>query len=451
MIVRTHSNRGPLYRQLGWFITLRWVVVATLTVGALVERRFAWFGEIWVSFLSVAAVIFLYNAAMRVTLPHVNGRKVLRVLTGAQLLLDMLALSVLVAWTGGVRSPLIAFFVFHMVFASLLLPRRAAYACAGAASLLIAGGLALSGHWPQDRVDHLALCGIIVTLALTVMLTNRITQDLRAHRRRLVRQNRRIKAMSDQLRQQQQALVQHEKMVAMGRMAAGVTHEIANPLACMDSLLQLAQRRPERIKPDTVQTLRDQVQRINQIIQQMKAFAHPAEASPQTAALNQVVEQSLDMVRFDRRLRNVEIRREFDPAAATVEMSPQALQQVLVNLLLNAMDAMSSTPQPVLTIRTQRREGWCAVEVTDNGHGIDPQDMPRLFEPFFTTKPVGKGTGLGLSISYSLMQRQGGSISVRSQSGRGASFTLRLPTHAGSSRPRESSATPIGGAENPRG
>jgi C4-dicarboxylate-specific signal transduction histidine kinase len=290
----------------------------------------------------------------------------------------------------------------------------------------------------------------VLTLVLTVTLTNHITHDLRAHRRRLLRQNRRITAMSRQLRDQQQALVQHEKMVAMGRMAAGVTHEIANPLASMDSLLQLAQRRPERVTPATFDKLREQVKRINEIIQQMKAFAHPTALQESLSMpLNDVAAQALDMVRFDPRLKKTDVRREFDPSAGAVAMSPQALQQVLVNLVINALDAMSNAAAPTLTIRTQRREGWCVIEVADNGHGIDPQHLPRLFEPFFTTKPVGKGTGLGLSISYSLMQRQGGSISVRSQAGEGATFTLRLPTSETASRARESSAAPIGGGENP--
>jgi C4-dicarboxylate-specific signal transduction histidine kinase len=164
--------------------------------------------------------------------------------------------------------------------------------------------------------------------------------------------------------------------------------------------------------------------------------------------LNDVVEQAIAMVRFDPRLKQTEVRREFDPAAGVVSMAPQAIQQVLINLIINALDAMGATEKPLLVLRTQRREGWCAVEVIDNGHGVDPRHMPRLFEPFFTTKPVGKGTGLGLSISYSLMQRQGGSISVRSHSGRGATFTLRLPTDAARSRDREPSVAAIGGREN---
>ena len=445
---RRRVSRGPLFKQLRWFITLRWVAVSTLIVGAVVERQSGWFGGRDEAFLAVAAAILVYNVAMSLALPRVRRRGFLRALAWAQLLLDMLALTALVIWTGGVRSPLIAFFVFHMVFASLLLPQVFAYASAIAASALIAAGLAVTDHWPDNRVDTLNLAGMLITLVLTVMLTNRITRDLRAHRRRLTRQNRRIKAMSDQLRRQQQAFVQHEKMVAMGRMAAGVTHEICNPLASIDSLLQLAQRRPERMQPQSIQTLREQVQRINQIIQQMKTFAHPTEMQTQTLPLNDLLEQALAMVRFDPRLKNVELRREFDSAAGSVVVLPQAFQQVLVNLIVNALDAMAQTESPVLTLRTHRREGWCVVDVIDNGHGIEPRQLSRLFEPFFTTKPVGKGTGLGLSISYSLMQKQGGSISVRSQPGHGATFTLRLPAVPCSSRRRETLGARIGGGEN---
>jgi two-component system NtrC family sensor kinase len=239
-------------------------------------------------------------------------------------------------------------------------------------------------------------------------------------------------------------------MIAMGQMAAGVTHEITNPLASIDSVLQLAQRHPDRVKPQTLQTLREQVQRINQIIRQMKTFAHPAEMAAQTLPLNAVVEQALDMLRFDPRMKNVEIQREYDPATGAIVLWPQAIEQVLVNLITNALDAMAESSARVLGVRTRRRDGWCVIEISDTGHGIDPQHMPRLFEPFFTTKPVGQGTGLGLSISYSLMQKQGGSISARSKPGRGSTFILRLPAEGGeASRKREAVAEPVALPENP--
>jgi C4-dicarboxylate-specific signal transduction histidine kinase len=284
-----------------------------------------------------------------------------------------------------------------------------------------------SHRWPLEQPDKLVLLGWAITLALTVYLTNRITRGLRCQRRRLLRQNRRIRAMSRDLRRHQQAMIQHEKMVAMGQMAAGVTHEIANPLAAIDSVLQLVQRRPERMKPETVATLREQVARIHQIIQQMKTFAHPAEQDRQTLGLNDVVEQALHMVRFDERLKRVTVDRRLAADAGDVPMLPRALQQVMVNLVANALDAMADTPDPRLTITTARHNGWATVEVSDNGHGIAPEHVEHLFEPFFTTKPIGKGTGLGLSISYSLIRKQGGSISARSEPGVETAFVVRLP------------------------
>jgi C4-dicarboxylate-specific signal transduction histidine kinase len=425
MSINRHRRR-PLYAQLRWFTQLRWLAAAGVIVGGFVDHRFAIFGA-EKEILAVGVIIGAYNAVLTLLLPRVNR---LTLLAMAQLLLDMVCLTMLITWTGGVRSPLIGFFVFHMVFASLLLRTATAYASAVAACVLIACGLALSHKWPGSRVDELLLVGMQLTLILTVMLTNRITLDLRNHRRRLMKQNRRVRAMTHELRRQQEALVQHEKMVAMGQMAAGVTHEITNPLASIDSVLQLALRRPERVRPEMMQTLREQVARISQIIQQMKSFAHPQESQFQRMRINDVVEQALTMLNFDRRLKSVEIRREFDACGEAIPLLAQALQQVLVNLIINALDAMAACEHPLLIIRTRRSEGCWTIDVIDNGHGVAPANMQRLFEPFFTTKPLGKGTGLGLSISYSLMQKQGGSISVRSQEGKGTTFTFRVPLDA---------------------
>ena len=181
------------------------------------------------------------------------------------------------------------------------------------------------------------------------------------------------------------------------------------------------------MRPEAVTTLREQVQRIHQIIQLMKSFAHPAEMEAQTVVINDVVTQAMEMVRFDPRWAKVHCERVLGADVGTVRVMSQAVQQVLVNLIINALDAMETTPSPRLVIRTTRREGWCELEVEDNGPGISPEHRQRLFEPFFTTKPVGKGTGLGLAISYSLVERQGGKISVKTEVGRGTIFTVHLP------------------------
>lgn len=452
---RGQRRRGPVFVQLCWFVRLRWVAALAVVVGAWINQRWLHWYSPSSYILIVGLAVFFYNVLLWWTLRSiarpVGRRPLLLALVWAQLLADLICLSLLTLWTGAVRSPLTPLYVLHMVFASLLLPRAMAYAAAMAAIAMNLLTLRLAGQWPEGRDDLVLLAGRIVALLATVHLANHLTRSLRRQRRRLIRQNRHIRSMSRQLRLHQRAMVQHEKMVALGQMAAGVTHEIANPLASMDSLLQLMQRTPDRVRPEAVQTLREQIDRINQIIQQMKTFAHPADMMQQTVQLNEVVEQALHMLRFDKRLKSVRVERQLSPDVGSLPLLPQALQQVLVNLIINALDAMAQTPEPVLLIRTERREGACLIEVNDNGTGIAPEHMGRLFEPFFTTKPVGKGTGLGLSISYSLIQKQGGSISVRSHPGKGTSFVIRLPVRdpGAASRNREVSSSGVAVSEKP--
>ncbi|MHC4413747.1 MAG: two-component system sensor histidine kinase NtrB [Planctomycetota bacterium] len=257
-----------------------------------------------------------------------------------------------------------------------------------------------------------------------------------------------LKALNEAIKSQQQALIQHEKMAAMGQMAAGVAHEISNPLASMDSVLQLVKRQPGQLPPETIATLRQQVERINRIVRQMTAFAHPNETDWATMPLNTVVEGALGMVRFDHRIRDVEVVRELAPEAGTIHLMPQAVQQVLVNIILNALDALAEKAEPRLVVATRREDSWCVIDVTDNGKGIAPEHIDHVFEPFFTTKPLGQGTGLGLSISYNLIERHHGRCEVRSTPGQGATFSIHLPASGPPSCIREGPDDPIPSSEN---
>jgi two-component system, LuxR family, sensor kinase FixL len=239
-----------------------------------------------------------------------------------------------------------------------------------------------------------------------------------------------LRTAHDTLKRQQKALVQSEKMAAMGKMAAGVAHEIANPLASMDSILQLAQRRAGRDGKAqlSVESLREQVDRIDRIVRELTNFAHPDSAEWKVVPIGEIVQEALRMVRFERRLNEVTIHCDCADDAGKVRIIPQQMHQVIVNLVLNALDALGDVDQPRITITARCDEEWGHVEVSDNGHGIEPETLSRIFEPFFTTKPVGCGTGLGLSISYSIVQRHGGRLEVASTPGEGTTFTITLPT-----------------------
>lgn len=371
-----------------------------------------------------------YNGLIRLAIARI-GRRWLIWLAGVQIVMDLGCLTLLTLWTGGMSSPLTGMYVFHMIFASLLLSGQLAYTMAAAAIVMLIGGLIVSG---QSSSEKTLAAGWMVTVLLTVYLTNHITQGLRRQQAQLVARNRRIRRMGRWLRRQEKAMAAQEKMAALGQMAAGITHEIANPLAGLDAMLQVMQRKPEKLDGQSVEKLRGQVARINGVVREISTFAHGGEEHWETLPINEVVESAIRMVSFDSRMDKLKLQKYYAESIGSIRMMPQALRQVLVNLLTNALDAMEQVSRPQLEIRTERNGPWCLIRVTDNGHGIAPGHIERVFEPFFTTKPMGKGTGIGLSISYSLMRRQGGQILVSSRPGQGSTFTVRLP--AGEAAPR---------------
>jgi len=427
------DSQGALPGQLRWFIRLRWGITAGVIAGALVDRYWVGWYEDHGGMLAVGGCLLGYNVLLHVLLgsrPRPAKRPgALIALAWLQIVTDLACLTVLTLWTGGVHSPLLGFYVWHMVIASILLPHLVAYAGAAMSGVMLTAGLWLTGQWPDSRPDKLLMLGWLAMLVGTVYLASNITRKLREHRRRLMEHRQRLVSMSQELRRQQRAMVQQDKMAAMGQMAAGVAHEIANPLACMDSLMQLVQRKPERMKDEVFDKLREQIVRISEIVRQLTHFAHPDEARWETISIHDVVDRALQMMRFDDRIRKGHVRVEQQrsrDACCMVTAQPHALVQVLVNVILNALDAMADEPDPQLDIRAWGQEGKCFIEVTDNGHGISPEHRDHLFEPFFTTKPVGRGTGLGLAISYRLIRSHGGDIEAENLE-KGARFTIHLP------------------------
>ncbi|MFO0832613.1 MAG: ATP-binding protein [Phycisphaerales bacterium] len=420
-----------LYSETRWLMRLRWAAgVVMIVLGA---AHWVWLHVYTITYepvlmgAAILAVNALLLAALRRTPRIATSIPDLITFGSIQIHLDLLCLTLLSVWTGGVHSPVLPAYFFHMIFASLLQPRTRAYAIAIVAVGGLSLGLWLQDLWPQTRAEVVHLSAWILTLMVTVYLTDRIARSLYIRERARTRQLDRIRALTATLRAQQDSLIQTEKMVAMGQLAAGLAHEITNPLASMDSVLQLMQRRPESPRPDAVATLREQVQRILRIVRQLTSYAHPGRGRIETLPVNEVVRSSLDMLAFNRKMERVTIDCVLDDHTGSALINPQALQQVLVNLLVNAFDATAAHPTPHVTIRTRRDGTHCLIEVADNGSGIAPEHQARLFEPFFTTKPVGQGTGLGLSICARLIKEQDGHITVHSTHGQGATFTIRLP------------------------
>jgi signal transduction histidine kinase len=243
----------------------------------------------------------------------------------------------------------------------------------------------------------------------------------------------------ERLRALNEHLIRAEKLAAAGALAAGVAHEVNNPLASISSLIQILQSRPlgSESEPETREMLRlasTQIARISQVLRDMMDFARQRPPARAPLDLARVVESSLRLAGFDKDFKRLRVATDFDDAAPRVSADADQMQQVFLNLLLNARDAMPEGGE--LRVRTffDESAGEVVVEVADNGQGISADALPHVFDPFFTTKRT--GAGLGLAVCYGIVTTHGGSITVASDGdGRGATVRVALPA-GGSVRER---------------
>ncbi|HEY6010165.1 MAG TPA: ATP-binding protein, partial [Nitrospirota bacterium] len=223
----------------------------------------------------------------------------------------------------------------------------------------------------------------------------------------------------------EEELFQATKHASVGRLAAGVAHEIGNPLASISSLVQ--ELLAENISPfekESLGTINQQVHRIARIVRNLGDFArlYPRQKVPMN--LRDILENTLNLVRYDKNFRKIEIRtdvRETPP----IKIDPDQIQQVFLNLILNARDAMPDGGK--LSISVGVADGSVEMRFSDTGHGVDAEVRDKIFDPFFSTKGPSKGTGLGLSICYSIIKDHGGTIEIDSEKGQGTRFTIRIP------------------------
>ena len=234
------------------------------------------------------------------------------------------------------------------------------------------------------------------------------------------------------LRQTRQQLVVAEKLAALGELTAGVAHEINNPTAVMlgnlDIMVSELGKNAAPVQNE-INLVIEQIFRIKDIINRLLQYAHPDEYSGYMSMIdvNQVVEDTLKLVNHLRDESRFEIQRDLD-ATLLVEINPQELQQVLVNLLVNAIHVLPDT-NGLITIKTRNwKDKGAILSIEDNGLGIDKNHLGQIFNPFFSTKEEGEGTGLGLSISYGLVRRYGGNITAESEVGKGSEFFVWLLT-----------------------
>lgn len=235
-----------------------------------------------------------------------------------------------------------------------------------------------------------------------------------------------LEAETGQANRMRAKMLEHDKMVALGQVAAGVAHEIGNPLSSISSIVQMLKRsRSPESTNEQLGLIDTHIERITGIVRQMVRLARPSADHWEEVDLAETLGEAVRLVSFDRRARNADIVFECPPTLPRTYAVRGQLQQVFLNLALNGLDAMSDGG--TLTIEARARRGDIVVRVQDTGDGIDAVAGRRVFEPFFTTKQPGQGTGLGLAVSYGIVQKHGGTIEFSSTVGQGTEFTVELP------------------------
>lgn len=262
---------------------------------------------------------------------------------------------------------------------------------------------------------------------------NQMTENLETANEKLIEWGKtlekKVEERTIELREMQAHLIQSEKLASLGKLAAGIAHEINNPLGgiLIYSNLLLEDTGEKSPHYENLKKIVKETSRCKNIVKGLLEFARPKEPEMSLININEIVESSLAIMERQTLFQNIKIKKTYASDLPKIVADSAQLQQVFVNIILNAAEAMDGNGRLTLSTSLNEDDSYMEVQFSDTGHGIKEEDKKRLFEPFFSTKEVGKGTGLGLAISYSIMQKHKGTIAVDSQIGKGSTFTVRLP------------------------
>jgi len=265
---------------------------------------------------------------------------------------------------------------------------------------------------------------------------NDMTKELKISRERLENWAKELEEevakKTEEIKRGQEQYIHTEKLASLGRMAAGVAHELNSPLTGIVTFAHLLLERipPEnRMDREDIEVIIEQAERCSKIIKGLLGFSRAMPAEKDRININETLLHAIGMIQNQAKFHNIVLEKHLDESLPVVDGDASQIEQVFLNLFINAADAMNDKGK--ITIRTSVTEvdgkQYAQVEISDTGPGIPEAHLSRLFEPFFTTKPVGKGTGLGLAVSHGIIRKHGGHIVVKSSPGEGATFYVRLP------------------------
>jgi signal transduction histidine kinase len=232
-----------------------------------------------------------------------------------------------------------------------------------------------------------------------------------------------------QRKMMEEQLAQADKLASIGELSSGIAHEINNPLGVILGYTQLLLRHEDGRSPlrGDLEIIEKHVKNCKAIVEDLLNFARTSETSMEMVDIQRVIDDVLSFIHHHANLDKIQIKKTYDPAGRPILLDAKKIEQVLINLIMNAIHATEK--RGVIHVGTDWHTdpGRLLVKVSDDGHGIEKSDISKIFDPFFTTKSTGKGTGLGLSVSYGIIKDHGGDIYVESAPGKGATFTVAMP------------------------
>jgi len=231
-----------------------------------------------------------------------------------------------------------------------------------------------------------------------------------------------------EMKRMEEQMMHSEKLALLGRLTSGIAHEIGNPLTSVFSIVQVLKKMEhDEFKKESIDTIYSYMNRIADILKQLSGFSKTPPVELKICKVNSLIEASLSLLQYDKRVQDITVVRELASDMPAITIDGNQLSQVIVNLILNAADAMPNGG--TLTIRSKVKDNKIFITFEDTGGGIPEENLVKIFEPFYTTKD--KGTGLGLAVSQTIIEKLNGSLSAESEAGKGSIFTITLPLDHG--------------------
>ncbi|MDD4873874.1 MAG: ATP-binding protein [Dehalococcoidales bacterium] len=324
-------------------------------------------------------------------------------------------------------------FFIPIVYAAVVFRMRGGLIASLAFLCIVLPRALIYSPYPDPLLRALLFVGFATFISLLIALQLNSMEQERKANDELNSAYQKLNELHQKLKESQEKLIRAEKLSSLGQMSASIAHEINNPIAGILAYTQLLIKKTTASDIDDATVLiylakmEEAVIRCSKMVRSLMDFARQSSLKFSEVNLNGIIDNVLDLIAQLNNIDNIEIKKNLAPSISTITADSDQLQQVLINILQNAIHSMPAGG--VLTLNTSVVGDYVKIDIEDTGYGIPPENMNRIFTPFFSTKNEVKGVGLGLAVSYGIIKRHNGTIDIQSKVGKGTTFSIKLPAH----------------------